>query len=270
MINGKDLSDLKRAKTLLEKESLAVKMANLFGDAAEKAVRVLPDAYQKFVEIYTVAAIGKSWEFTMTTMPASDIPSEHERRHRLYAIISGAVGGVGIMTLFAELPVTTVIMLRAVADIAKEEGEDYSLIETKLACLEVFAFGNEAVDKDTGVIGYYAIRASLEKPIQESSRYIAKKGVAGMGAPFAAQLIAKIAARYQTAVSAKIAARVVPAAGAIIGAAVNIVFINLFQDKARGHFIVRRLERKYGDEEVRRVYQELRQTSEVLKTSEVC
>ena len=31
-----------------------------------------------------------------------------------------------------------------------------------------------------------------------------------------------------------------------------------FQDMARGHFVVRRLERKYGQEEVRRLYEEIK------------
>jgi len=90
--------------------------------------------------------------------------------------------------------------------------------------------------------------------VRESSKYIAKKGVAGMGAPFAVQLLAKIAARYQTMVPADVAAKAVPVAGAVMGATINIVFINYFQDKARGHFVMRRLEKKYGHEEVKQVY----------------
>jgi hypothetical protein len=34
-----------------------------------------------------------------------------------------------------------------------------------------------------------------------------------------------------------------------------LVFINHFQDMARGHFAIRRLERKYGAEVIEREYQ---------------
>ncbi len=257
-LHPEDMADLKRAKTLLEKESIAVKMANVFGDAAEKLARLLPSHHQQSAAMYNVMAIEKSWEFTMTTMSAPDVPPEPEDRHRLYVIISGAVGGVGVMTLFAELPVTTILMLRSVADIAKDEGEDFHRFETKIASLEVFAFGSDAFDPETGETGYYAIRSSLDKPLEESSKYIAKKGISGIGAPFAFQLLAKIAAKYQTMVAARVAATAVPIVGAVVGAMVNVVFLDLFQDKARGHFIVRRLEREYGTEPVRETYNLIR------------
>ena len=41
---------------------------------------------------------------------------------------------------------------------------------------------------------------------------------------------------------------------AATAAAVNVLFINHFQDMATGHFTVRRLERKYGPEAVKEVY----------------
>jgi hypothetical protein len=52
----------------------------------------------------------------------------------------------------------------------------------------------------------------------------------------------------------KAAAQAVPVIGAAGGAAVNVLFINHFQDMARGHFIVRRLGRTYSADMVRREY----------------
>jgi hypothetical protein len=43
------------------------------------------------------------------------------------------------------------------------------------------------------------------------------------------------------------------------GAAVNYAFIEHFQDVARGHFVVRRLERVYGKNLVRTEYERLTQ-----------
>ena len=41
------------------------------------------------------------------------------------------------------------------------------------------------------------------------------------------------------------------------GAAINTIFMGHFQDMARGHFIVRRLERMYGEEVVKSTYDTL-------------
>ena len=54
--------------------------------------------------------------------------------------------------------------------------------------------------------------------------------------------------------SAKAAAQAIPAIGAAGGAIINTLFVDHFQDMARGHFIVRRLERKYSREIVEETY----------------
>ncbi|MNW10716.1 hypothetical protein D3C71_2079900 [compost metagenome] len=60
--------------------------------------------------------------------------------------------------------------------------------------------------------------------------------------------------RFGVVVSEKFAAQAVPVIGAVAGATLNTIFIGYYQDMARGHFIVKRLERKYGFESVRLVY----------------
>jgi len=76
-------------------------------------------------------------------------------------------------------------------------------------------------------------------------------------APAIIRLITQIASRFSIVVSEKAAAQAVPLVGAFGGAVVNTLFIDHFQDMGRGHFIVRRLERLHGREEVKRVYKEL-------------
>jgi hypothetical protein len=71
------------------------------------------------------------------------------------------------------------------------------------------------------------------------------------------RLIALIAARFQIQVSEKAAAQMVPIIGAAGGAVINLLFIDHFQDMSRGHFTVRRLERQYGSETVRRAYEQI-------------
>jgi len=51
---------------------------------------------------------------------------------------------------------------------------------------------------------------------------------------------------FSIQVSEKAAAQAVPAIGAAGGAIINPLFIDQFQDMTYGHFIIRRLERKYG------------------------
>ena len=66
-----------------------------------------------------------------------------------------------------------------------------------------------------------------------------------------------VAARFTIQVEDKVALQLVPAIGAVTGAGVNDLFMNHFQRIAWGHFTVRRLERKYGIDEVRSEYEKL-------------
>ena len=64
----------------------------------------------------------------------------------------------------------------------------------------------------------------------------------------------QVATRFSVQVSEKAAAQAVPVIGAAGGALINTLFMSHFQDAARGHFVVRRLERLYGGEVVREAY----------------
>ncbi|HRZ21620.1 MAG TPA: EcsC family protein, partial [Bacteroidales bacterium] len=55
-------------------------------------------------------------------------------------------------------------------------------------------------------------------------------------------------------ITEKAAAQAIPAIGAAGGALINTIFMDHFQDMAKGHFIVRRLERKYGKEAIQDLY----------------
>ena len=64
-------------------------------------------------------------------------------------------------------------------------------------------------------------------------------------------LISLVAARFGLVVSEKFVAQALPVVGAAFGAGLNLTFTAHFQNLARGHFIMRRLERLYGAHAVR-------------------
>ena len=77
------------------------------------------------------------------------------------------------------------------------------------------------------------------------------------GAPVLVKFIAKLASRFGIIVSEKVAAQAIPLVGAAGGALINTIFIDHFQNMARGHFIIRRLERLYDKDLIRQEYDNL-------------
>jgi len=105
--------------------------------------------------------------------------------------------------------------------------------------------------------GYFAIRGLLARSVSEAARYVASRGVIDETAPALIKLLSQIASRFGLVISNKFIAQATPALGAFGGAAINLAFIDHFQSLAKGHFTVRRLERKYGQEHVRAEYQRI-------------
>lgn len=252
-----DLADLKRAKALLENPGLAAKLSSMLGSPVEKGVKMLPAAWQRGVHKATEAALMKALEVAVTSLGERPRSASQDRFHRVAAAASGAAGGAfGLAALSWELPLSTTLMLRSIADIAASEGENPRHLETKLACLTVFALGSTKDRRDNATeSGYFAARAALASAVTEASAHLAKKGLSKSGAPALVRLVAAIGARFGIVVSEKAAVQAIPIIGAAGGAMVNTVFIGHYQDMARGHFIVRRLEKIHGAEPVHAAYE---------------
>ena len=171
-------------------------------------------------------------------------------------------GFFGLAGLSVELPVTTIVMLRSIADIARSEGQDITQAETRLACLEVFALGGAGGEGATET-GYYAVRAALSQALSEAARHVAQHGLTREGAPALVRAVAAVAARFGVVVEQKVALASVPFLGAVTASVINTLFIAHFQKRARGHFVVRRLEARHGYEAVRRAYQSVGQETRV-------
>jgi hypothetical protein len=122
----------------------------------------------------------------------------------------------------------------------------------------VFALGGPTAD-ETGVeADYFAVRTMLARGLVEIADFAIDKGAIRESAPFLVRFLTQIASRFGVVVSQKVAAQAVAVVGAVGGAAVNLAFIEHFQDVARGHFTVRRLERVYGADAVRSEYERIK------------
>lgn len=250
-----DLNDLKKAKAILENPGIAARIANLFGTPIEKGFELLPSDWNAKVDEVTKSALLSATQAAIFTM--KDSPSEASSNiwHKIAVATTGGLGGFfGLPALIVELPVSTTIMLRSIADVARSEGESIKSIESKLACIEVFALGGPNKSDDAAESGYFTVRTALAHSMAKAASPLATQGMEIESAPALIQLITKIAKRFSIQVSEKTAMQAIPLIGAAGGALINTLFIDHFQDMAHGHFIVRRLERKYGKESVKELY----------------
>lgn len=256
-LTPEDADTLRRAVQSLEHPSLAARLTNMVGKPIELIGYALPEAASNAISSATTKALDMALKVALKTM-RHDPKAGSQLLHRALVTASGAAGGaLGLATLPVELPVSTIIMLRSIAEIAQSEGEDLSDPEVALSCVQVFALGGRSGSDDASESGYFAARAVLAKSVTQAAHYVAQRGLATEGAPVLVRFIAEVASRFGVVVSQKVAAQAFPVIGALGGAAVNYAFLEHFQDVARGHFTVRRLERAYGKDIIQKEYSRL-------------
>lgn len=253
-----DLEALRLAKRRLEHPRLAARLTDALASPVEKGLARLPRRWTALVQAATRKSIEKGLLFAVATVKGRRRSRHSKRMHKAAVMATGATGGAfGLAALPIELPISTIIMLRSISDIARSEGEDLDSPETMLNCLQVFALGGRSDKDDASEAGYYAVRAALSKAVSEAAEYLGNRGMTVRGAPILVRLVGSIASRFGVVVSEEIVAMAIPAVGAVGGAVINTIFMDHFQRVAQGHFTVRRLERPYGVDAVAEEYRRL-------------
>ena len=253
-----DRERLALAKQQLTEQSIAGRVAELIGTPIEKGLAMLPAKARGVVDRAATEAIQKALEVAILTLGGGKGGPVNERLSLAFAALTGGVGGLfGLPALIVELPVSTTLMLRAIAEIARHHGEDLTEIEARLACLQVFALGGPQTQDDGADTSYYATRLAIGRLTSDAARHLLTRGAAAREAPAVVRFISAVAARFGLVVTEKALATALPAIGAIGGATVNTIFMDHFQELAHGHFTVRSLERTYGEPSVKAAFERL-------------
>lgn len=237
-----DLGELESALAAVESgRGVLVRLADLMGGAVGHAARIgmrglgMAPGIEEKLRSLAETAITRAFDVAVLGMngPATTtVPEARWRSRATHAAVavSGAVGGFGgLAGLGPDVGFTTLTIMREIARIAREEGEDLSTPDARQACLEVFAlraFPNRRNGEESE-LGYFSARAVLR------------------GRPVV-MLIAEVASHYGLALGQKLSLQLMPVAGALCGASLNAAFFAHYRALARAHFTIRRLEREHG------------------------
>src|SRR5262245_22005082 len=132
-----DLAALQRAVELLEHPGFAARLTNMLGKPIELIGTALPASASRLMTTATAKALELALAGALRSMRGR-AEAGSPRLHRVLAAATGAAGGAfGLASLPMELPVSTIVMLRSIAEIARSEGEDLRDPEAALACIQV-------------------------------------------------------------------------------------------------------------------------------------
>ncbi len=227
-------------KRLQGSGGLMMRMADLAGGMLGRTIRLgtrtlhaVPGG-QSAVARVVEAALTRAFDVAVLRLDAVGEQTRSRRFAAPLVVLSGAAGGFfGLGGFVPDATVTTLAIMREIARIAQDHGEDLSDEAVREACLEVFALNPGETE-----MGYFGTRLVLQ------------------GRPLAL-LMAEVASRFGMSLSQKFALQAVPVVGALGGATLNAAFLAHYRGLARAHFTVRRLERRFGAEAIRQAAVEL-------------
>ena len=225
------ISDSDKRLSALEKRhraarNVGIQVLNLVGAQTGNLLEKLPDKTKDQLEDTTRQALETAMQVALRSRGM--VPDQKTWLNTAVATAMGAAGGAGgLPTALAELPVTVMVLLRAIQGIAAEHGFDPTEPEIARECLTVFASAGPLEADDSTDMTFLAARVSLT-------------GATVHG------VIARIAPRLGAALGQKLAAQAVPVIGAAAGAATNYAYTSYYQQMAHVHFGLMALSRDTG------------------------
>ncbi len=243
-----------KAAGQLEAESYAMRLAAYAGAPVNKVMGLVPGMSTGMRQVVH-RAMMKSLEIAVDSLEEEAHPPSRWLPKAMTGFTGGLGGLFGAIALPVELPLTTTLMLRSIADIGRHHGEDMTQLEARLACLEVFALGGRKAEAGDD-IGYYAARALFAKLSSDVVAYVMERSVIEATVPVITRLVSAVGARFGVVVSERAAASAVPILGAVSGATLNVIFMDHFERVAHGHFTLRKLERQHGQASIQVLFNE--------------
>ena len=145
-----DLRFLDEAAQYLEFPRFLMTVANLVGKPAEVVLNRLPAKANTLISDATQWALTKALRAAVYSLSAHDwrlvgrwLRLAGPRSHAALGAAAGAAGGAfGLPGAAVEMPFTTTLMLRSIAEIAEQCGSDLNEPETLMQCLAVFSYGS--------------------------------------------------------------------------------------------------------------------------------
>ncbi|WP_115460592.1 EcsC family protein [Winogradskyella aurantiaca] len=275
-ITSEDLELIQNAKRDLENLGLLMRGFNALGNKIERGMQAIPLKQQEWLQKQVNKALMLAVKSNLATMEKGK-PFKKPSSKTYKALVTttgmasgafGAATGIGTAIFASELVISTQLMMRAILDMARAEGEDLNSFDTQLAAMQVFALGGSTYKTEGMDTSYYTSRVALDAAIQGAASFMSSNGLKGLskllmgsGNPLV-KLLGVIAGRFSVQVSEKFVMQAIPVAGALGGGSLNFLFINHFQTMARAHFCIRRLERQYGKELVMETYEGIPMTRE--------
>ena len=184
-LSADDLQFLDEAALYLERPSFLIRVAEFVGQPAERLLKLLPQRAHAMLSQIAQAAVERAFGVAVRSLssrwPLLERwkPAAGPRLHVALTAITGGAGGLfGWPGAAVEIPITTTLMMRSIAQIARKNGADLSDPAVLMHCLAVFSYGSPKLEAMESA--FLSWRVAMAAAVAEAASYIALHGAGGM------------------------------------------------------------------------------------------
>ncbi|MEQ9693749.1 EcsC family protein [Shimia sp. SDUM112013] len=207
---------------------VGIELLGLLGNQAENLFERLPQQTRMHIDRVTDQSLRQAMKAAHESQ--SVIGDRVGWLNSAMAGALGAAGGLGgIPTALAELPVTTMILLREIQSEAVRLGFDPASENVQFDCIQVFGSAGPLARDDGTDMSFVGARMALASGSMQA-------------------LIAKIVPKLSVVLGKKLAAQSVPVFGAVAGAAINYAYVSYYREMSHVHFGLRKLSIDSGED----------------------
>lgn len=229
---------VRAADEYLSAHGSLITLMSTLGSTIDQGLERLPGGFKQLITDKVREALDYAQKAALTEPDAGRQPLS-----QWHGALLGATGGLGgfsgLPAVLVELPITTVTILRSIADVARSKGENLDDVEVQATCLEAFAYGSPLKDDYDADLEFFATRVGAVGLANRKSTVEL------------ADVISRVAVRYSIAVKSKVALQAFSITGAGMGTGLNWSYMQFYQAMASVLFTLRPIELKYDRNQVR-------------------
>ncbi|GAB4343112.1 MAG: EcsC family protein [Calditrichia bacterium] len=257
-MSREDRRRLRAAGLVLERSSFLMLVADNAKLPVEALSKIIPAKDREKVKNWLVRHSHKAVDFLVNPFESPEETPPREKRYRWLSTLSGAATGVfGLPGALVDIPVTYMMALKTVINVACQYGEDLTCLENRLACLEVLAVSGSLTEERDKIGAYFKVRAIMAVRLRSAEKALLNSAAGKQLTQLLVKTVSQMLSRFGVVLTEKLVLQSMVVIGGIAGAAINHAFMKHIEETARAHFTIRQLERKYGAERIQRKIQKL-------------
>lgn len=248
---------LRKTVNILERDAYALRIIDFFGTPLDAPLKLTSSQKQRGLDRVLRKSMDLCMRWTKGTLRVHSPPQARGWLTQMAATSTGFIAGIfGAISIPIEIPLTIILILRSIAEVAERYPIPPDDMDRRLECLFVMSLAGRVKSPEPRS-QYWSVRDAYRPVIIEAGRSIVISSATSSSAQGLLMVLENLMYQLGMALAEGIAARSIPIVGAAAGASMSFIIVSRYRRVAAAHFTLLALEDTYGLKVIREAFLEI-------------